>query len=191
MKRKSQTRKLSGKQSFFSDKTPSDGKITLIQKDKIIKIDTKTANVLNAFFFIIISNLSIPEYPVSDPISNDINDAVLILKYKYHPSIKATEKIFKLNNLFELSNLEKGKIHNEIVNLVALKFCQDTAAPIKIIEENAGIFADFIHRAINVFINKNEFPSFLKLADVIAVFKKVSKNSKHNYRPISILKKHF
>ena len=77
-------------------------------------------------FFIIISNLSIPEYPVSDPISNDINDAVLILKYKYHPSIKATEKISKLNNLFELSNLEKGKILNEIVHLVASKFCQDS-----------------------------------------------------------------
>ena len=35
----------------------------------------------------------------------------------------------------------------------------------------------------------NEFPSFLKLADVMPVFKKDSKNSKHNYRSISILKK--
>ena len=30
----------------------------------------------------------------------------------------------------------------------------------------------FIHPAINASINKNEFPSFLKLADVILVFKK-------------------
>ena len=45
-----------------------------------------------------------------------------------------------------------------------------------------------IHRAINASISKNEFPSFLKLADVIPVFKKGSKNSKHNYRPIIILK---
>ena len=42
--------------------------------------------------------------------------------------------------------------------------------------------------AINASINKNEFPSSLKLADVIPVFKKGSKNLKHNYRPISILK---
>ena len=46
----------------------------------------------------------------------------------------------------------------------------------------------FTHPLINVSINKNEFPSFLKLADVIPAFKKSSKNSKHNYRPISILK---
>ena len=41
---------------------------------------------------------------------------------------------------------------------------------------------------MNASINKNEFPLFLKLADVIPVFKKGSKNAKHNYRPINILK---
>ena len=84
--------------------------------------------------------------------------------------------------------MEKREILNEIVNLDASKSCQDTDVPTKIIKENADIFADFIHPAINITINKNEFPSFLKLADVIPVFKKGSKNSKHNYRPISILK---
>ena len=96
---------------FLSDKTPSEEKITLIENDKIIKTDTKTANVLSTFFSTIISNLNIPEYPVPDPIFSDINDPVLksILKYKDHPSIKAIDKISKLNNLFEFSNAEKGK----------------------------------------------------------------------------------
>ena len=86
---------------FLSDKTPSDEKITLTEKDKIIKTDSKTANVLNTFFSIIIGNLDIPEYQVSDPISNDVSDPALkcILKYKDHPSIKATEKIAKPNSL--------------------------------------------------------------------------------------------
>ena len=44
---------------FLSDKTPSDEKITLIEKDKIIKTDGNTANVLNTFFSTIISNLSV------------------------------------------------------------------------------------------------------------------------------------
>ena len=54
---------------------------------------------------------------------------------------------------------------------------------------NSGDVTDFhinyfIHPAINAaIINKNNFPSFLNLADVIPVFKKDSKNSKHNYRP--------
>ena len=165
-------------------------KITLIGKDKIIKTDSKTANVLSTFFSTIISNLNIPEHPVSDPISNDINDHVLksVLKYKDHSSIKAIEKISKLNSLFKFSNLEKREILNEIVNLDASKSCQDTDVGTKIIKENADIFADFIHPVINTTINKNQFPSFLKLADVIPVFKKDSKNAEHNYQPISILK---
>ena len=58
----------------------------------------------------------------------------------------------------------------------------------KIIKENANIFTDFVHYSINSSINNGNFPSFLKLANVIPVFKKDCKNSKDNYRPISILK---
>ena len=41
---------------------------------------------MNTFFSTIISNLDVPEYTVSDPISNNINDSALksILKYKHH-----------------------------------------------------------------------------------------------------------
>ena len=77
-----------------------------------------------------------------DSISNDINDPVLksIPKYKDHPSIKTIEKISKLNSLFRFSNVEKGEILNEIINLDASKSCQDTAVPTKIIKENAAHF---------------------------------------------------
>ena len=97
-------------QPFLSDKTPCDEKITLIEKDKIVKSDTKTENVLSTSFSTIISNLNIPEYPVPDPVSSNINDPVLkfILKHKDHPSIKAIEKMSKLNCIFKSSNVEKG-----------------------------------------------------------------------------------
>ena len=77
---------------------------------------------------------------------------------------------------------------NKIVNLDESKSCQDTDVPTKVIKENVDNFADFIHSIINASINKNEFLPFLTLADVIPVFKKGSKNSKYNYRPISIFK---
>ena len=66
----------------------------------------------------------------------------------------------------------KGEILNEIVNLDASKPCQDTDAPTKVFKGNADMFADFIHPAINASINKNEFLSSLKLADVMPVFMK-------------------
>ena len=167
--------------------------VALIEKDKIIKTDSNIANVLNTFCSTIISNLNIPEYQVPDPISNDVSDPVLkyILKYKDHPLVKAIEKTAKLNSLFKFSNVEKREILHEIVNLAASKSCQDTDVPTKVIKENADIFADFLHAAINTTINKNEFPSFLKLADVIPVFKKGLRKLKTQLPPNKYLQKHF
>ena len=88
---------------------------------------------------------------------------------------------------FKFFNLEKREILREIVNLDASKSCQDTDVLTKIIKENADIFADFIHPEINTPINKNEFPFILKLADVIPVFKKGSRQ----LLPHTYLKKHF
>ena len=51
---------------------------------------------------------------------------------------------------------------------------------VKIIKGNVDIFTDFI-----------DFTSFVKLTNVIPVFKKECKNSKDNYRPISVMKNIF
>ena len=85
MKRKTQTTKLSGKLSSLLPQIKLHLMTkTLTEKDKIIKTGSKIANVLNTFFSTISSDLSITEYPVSHPISDDTNDPVLksILKYK-------------------------------------------------------------------------------------------------------------
>ena len=160
MKRKSQTTKLYGeKSSLLSDKTPSNEKITLIEKNETIKTDTKRANVLNTFFSITISNLNKHEYPVSNSVSNDISDPVLksVLKHIEHPSIKAIE-----NNIFECSYLKKEEMLSEIVNLGALKSCQDTDVPTKMLTSLQTLLP-------------RQFPSFLKLPNVMPISSKARK----------------
>ena len=49
------------------------------------------------------------------------------------------------------------------------------------------MFARYFHKNISFCIENSIFPSDLKIADVAPVFKKKSKISKYNYRPISIL----
>ena len=89
---------------FLSDKVPSNEKITLVEKDQVITNDSETAEVLNTFFSNIISNLDIPEYPDCDPLYEQISDSVLstIVKYRYHPSITAIQRVNKSNDLFLL-----------------------------------------------------------------------------------------
>ena len=141
---------------------------------EIISSDNEIADVLNTFFSNIVSNLNLPEYPISNPYYNKIRDPVLkaILKYKDHPSIKAIERVPKSKDLFNFSNVEKKNIFEEIACLDASKACQHTDVTTKIIKENADIFTDFFHPSINASINNGDFPSFLKLANVIPVFKK-------------------
>ena len=67
------------------------------------------------------------------------------------------------------------------------KACQDTDIPTKIIKENADIFADILLASFNDSVEKSNFPSSLKQANITPVFKKGDRNSKDNYRPLNIL----
>ena len=68
------------------------------------------------------------------------------------------------------------------------KACQDTDIPPKIIKENADIFADILLARFNDSVEKCNFSSSLKKANITPVFKKGDRNSKDNHRPVSILR---
>ena len=175
---------------FLSEKSSSNGKTTLIENGEVISSDNETADVLNTFFYNIVSNINLPKYPIPNLYYNKIRDPVLkaIVKYKDYPSIKAIERVPKSVDWFNFSNVEKKEIFQEIVCLDASKVCQDTDIPTKIIKDNTDIFTDFVHPSINASVNSGDLPSFPKLVNAIPVFKKDCKNSKDIYRPLSILK---
>ena len=67
------------------------------------------------------------------------------------------------------------------------KTCQETDIPTKIVKQNADIFANVLVSNFNGSIEKSNFPSILKNATITPVFKKGDRDSKTNYRPVSIL----
>ena len=50
------------------------------------------------------------------------------------------------------------------------------------------IFSEVLHLSFNASVYERTFPSVFKFADVTPIFKKGSRNSNDNYRPIRILK---
>ena len=72
-------------------------------------------------------------------------------------------------------------------NLDTTKASQQTDVPTKILKQNSEYFTGYLCGNINQCISKSMFPPDLKLADVTPVYKNKSKNSKDNYRPVSIL----
>ena len=69
----------------------------------------------------------------------------------------------------------------------ASKTCQDTDIPTKIIKDNANIFVDILLTSFNDFVEKSNFLSSIKRANITPVFKKRVRNSKGNYRLVSKL----
>ena len=108
------------------------------------------------------------------------------MKYKNHPStIAIKEKSKKEKYSFHKVNNEK--IEREIMRLNKNKASQKSDIPIRIIKDNVDIFADFLCETVNCTIKTSNLPSCLKLADITPLHEKGRKDTKENYRPVSIL----
>ena len=85
--------------SLFSNKVRSNTYITLNEDEKLIKNEYQIANIFNTFFIEIVSNLGTKvderylcdASNISDPIENAIQ------KYKNHPSISISKKLYLLS----------------------------------------------------------------------------------------------
>ena len=176
---------------FLSGKVSSTERITLIENDKNINNHNETANIINTFFSNIVINLNVPECHDCEGISRNISDPILkaIVKYRNHPGIKTIRRVSNSNDFFSFDIVDRWKILEEISSLDHTKACQESDITTKIMKENADNFSEVLHLSFKVSINEGTFPSVFHLADVTPIFKKGSKNSKDNYRPINILKK--
>ena len=76
---------------------------------------------------------------------------------------------------------------NTIEPFYPKKVAQEKDIHTNTLKQNSDFFAFHVQKDINASISTSKFPDDLKEADVIPVYKKKSKLSKENYRPISIL----
>ena len=59
--------------------------------------------------------------------------------------------------------------------------------PVKVLKENADFLIEYLYIFFNKVTELSKFPSWLKNANITAVFKNYHRNQEENYRPISIL----
>ena len=94
----------------------------------------------------------------------------------------------KNDQSFSFGPVTYDDVLKKVNTLDTAKASQQSDIPTKTLKQNSDYFAEYFYKNINQCISKSVFPSDLKLADVTPVYKKKnSKNSKDNYRPVSIL----
>ena len=99
----------------------------------------------------------------------------------------AIKRKIKSGPVFTFNRIIKEDVIKEIKNLNASKASREDDIQTKTIEENSDIFSTFIYQSFNNMTDVCIFPTSLELANITPVYKKGSKNSKENYRPVSIL----
>ena len=186
---------------LFTEKVSFQSKITLIEKnyitqegeddleiENVISDDMEVSEVFNDFFVNIVPNLKITE-PNVDRNFIETNDQTsnAISKFRNHPSIAKIKSKNSDSCHFSFTEITYISVLEKIENLDIAKASQKTDIPTKILKQNSDYFAKYIFENINFCIENSEFPSDLKLADVIPIYKKNSKSLKDNYRPVSIL----
>ena len=83
--------------------------------------------------------------------------------------------------------MQGTQILNKITQLNFSNAGESTDIPTKIIQQKPDIFAVFILTSLNQSVANYIFPSSLKNAYIIPVFKKCNRNLKDNYIPVGIL----
>ena len=186
---------------LFTDKIQTKSKITLIEKkvlqenrkvnevEEIITDDKAVAEFFNEFYGNIVPNLKISmenhfdtEFvKTENPVLNVVN------KYKNHPSVIMIKEKIKPIEKFSFFPVQYDDVLRKIRNLDPSKCSQQTDIPTKILKYNSDHFAGYFHENINFCFENSCLPSDLKFADVTPAYKKKSKNSKDNYRPVNNL----
>ena len=139
----------------------------------------KMNKMQSLFFSNAVKNLKILRISNTNPLAERLSDSTLkaILKYKNHPSIVAIRNANN-NSHFHFNEVSVEEVYKEIRKLSQHKSAHSTDISIRVLKENADIFADYICGFFNESIKKSTFPSILKNVNITPVFKKGYRGSK-------------
>ena len=173
-------------QTFVNSKYNIKGNVILRENDDIVNDAESEAKIFNEYFTQIASDIGF-----NDPIPDDYdNDDVLISfieKYDKHPSITAIKAVPREHGTFEFKHVDINQVYEILVNINGKKVTGYDGIPCKLLKIGAYPLASILCKLINMSILECRYPDMLEFAEISALFKKMERLCKENYRPVSIL----
>ena len=167
--------------SFFSDKSSNFKNLSLIENGNLLTDDFEITETFNKYFQNLVLNLDlkVPSNLLCQTSENGAEILAAISKYQNHPSMITILK--KCNFSFSFKTVSLTDIEKEMKSLNTNKASHSSDIPTKMLKQNVDFFSPFILDYVNKSISSSTFPSILKLADIIPVYKKDSRYEKSNY----------
>ena len=158
---------------FLSKNGSKDDPTILLNEDgKIISDQKDVCNVFNEFFVNVAKDIG----------SNNDSD------YNSHPSItKIHENQEEQPDTFTFTPVDATYVQKSISKLQTKKATGVDGISAKILKTCSNTMSQPISKLINYSFETRNFPSSLKQAQVIPIYKKKDPLDKQNYRPVSIL----
>ena len=148
---------------FFSDKTPRNRQITLLEGDQIISDSSKCAEIMNNFFSDAVDVLDIDRNVHADNVTNIINPVHrTIVMFQNQPTILKIKELGLSNNSFSFISVSELHVSTVINKIDSSKSYQKDNIPRKLLKDSRDISSIVLSSDINKCINKGKFPDNLK-----------------------------
>ena len=170
---------------FISPKHNANIDIMLGENDLIITESESVAKIFNKYFNEIAEGIGFND-PIPENFDSDDILLSMIKRYDNHPSIRAIKKR-TLGQSFDFVHVTPNDARSCIVNLDSKKSTGYDGIPAKLLKVGTDPLSVIISELINMSIDECTFPDLLKYAEMAALFKKLDRLCKENYRPVSIL----
>ena len=159
----------------------------LCENDSIISESETVAKIFNKYFNEIADGIGF-----NDPIPEDFDKDDILLsmikRYDDHPSIVTIKtKFCPQGQTFDFVHITANDVKSCIINMGSKVSTGYDGFPVKLLKVGADPLSMIISELINMPIDECTFPDLLKYAEIAALFKKLDRLCKENYRPASIL----
>ena len=168
---------------LFSDKQKSlQSDIVLVENDIITSDKKDVADKLNTFFTEAVENMGIQTYVLETTDEIKAGTLVEIMdQYNNHPSIKKIKEYVNEEHNYSFSDLTTQDLEKLILELDTKKENMEDDIPTRILIETNDIVSYHLTKYYNEDKNHQNYPTTLKLADVIPIHKKDEKTLIKNY----------
>ena len=171
---------------FISPRHYANIDIMLSENNSIITESESVTKIFNKYFNEIAEGIGFND-PIPENFDKDDILLSMIKRYDDHPSIMAIKSFCTQGQPFDFIHVTPNDIKSCIVNLDSKKSTGYDGIPVKLLKVGTEPLSVMISKLINMSIDECTFPDLLKYAEMAALFKKLDRLCKENYRPVSIL----